>query len=259
MTTTCRCTLLDSLRGHRPRCPLGLPTFISLSSLWVCLWVLVPDPLARRWTILLTRPLTAHIGPKSATGLRKTTEILPLCTPCTLPLATLPTWRLPKLKALLTSPLGRVARFTKSQVAIDPFELSLFMTFNILFLPRRTDMLPNVPILLVGAKKESCLLRTPIKHLSTKCSLQIQRPSPGLKVLCSLLLNRPKSKTTKSTKTVGITSKRGPAFKLPTVLLVKEFREGSGIVMFTFRKDRKSLAKTEEGTRRAATITSAFM
>lgn len=42
------------------------------------------------------------------------------------------------------------------------------------------------------------------------------------------------------------------------VLAVSELRDGTGVVMLRLRKSRQSLAKTEDGTRRAAAMTRAF-
>lgn len=63
-----------------------------------------------------------------------------------------------------------MASFTTEQVAIDPLELDLLMTFSMLFRPTSKDMLPSVPILFVGAKKDRCLLPTLRTPLSTPSS-----------------------------------------------------------------------------------------
>lgn len=79
VTTMCRCTLLENLRGKDPRWLLGLGTLIRPTSLteWLRTRRLAtPGP--RAISVLPTRLLTENIGARVESGLRKITVTFPL-------------------------------------------------------------------------------------------------------------------------------------------------------------------------------------
>lgn len=135
---------MENRRGHLIPCPVG--TFINLTTLLI--WVLsrVASRLGRRTpSILTTRVFMATIGPRVDTGLRKTTDIISLCTVWT-PLLGVPSTLIllspTELLAIKLTFLGRSR--TMSRVAAAPLVLALFIRFSALLQPRLKLRLPMV-------------------------------------------------------------------------------------------------------------------